>query len=246
MVKAPNANTSDCGNKKKNFAEDEVLKCLKILEYGGMDDLFELIPRIGIARDRRFNPHLIALLEHKDVMKREFAACAMGAMADEAFLEPLKAAFLKTRRLKDFGSRELQTAIIEAIGAIGDDDVVDFFLPELLNRRGAAGGGWNKKNNDATHRLIIEAIGAIAQQGRRRSLAALAELAMNEDPEIQVLALAELSGAYWHRPNDISDEVLRVIYSLTANDNPAVAEAALAALQNLADVGCARAEAFFR
>jgi hypothetical protein len=61
----------------------------------------------------------------------------MGAMADRAFLDPLKAAFLKTRRIKDFGNRELQSAIIDAIGAIGDDDAVEFFLPELLNRRGA-------------------------------------------------------------------------------------------------------------
>jgi hypothetical protein len=95
-------------------------------------------------------------------------------------------------------------------------------------------------------RCIIGAIGAIAQQGRPRSLAALEERAVNEDTEIQVMALAELSGAYWHRPNDISDTVLLDIHDLTASDNPAVAEAALAVLQNLADVGCARAEALFK
>ena len=233
-----------CGS-ENNFSEDAVLECLKVLESGETEDLFELIPRIGVVRDRRFHRPLLALLEHKDVRLREFAACAMGAMADGAFLEPLKAAFLKTRRNRDFGSRGLQVAIVEAIGAIGDDSVVEFLLPELLNRREAAGGGRNKKD-DTMHRWIIGAIGAIAQQGRPRSMAALAELATSEDHEIQVLALAELSGAYWHRPNDISDEVLRDIRDLTASDSPIVAEAALAALQNLADVGCARAEALFR
>jgi HEAT repeat protein len=235
---------ASCAN-KKHFSEDAVLECLKALESGETEKLFELLPRIGVVRDRRFYPHLLALLEHEDVRRREFAACAMGAMADAAFLEPLKAAFLETHRLKDFGGRELQAAIIEAIGAIGDDAAVDFFLPELLNPRGPAGGG-RKSSNSRMRRWIIGAIGAIAQQGRPRSLAALAELATNEDPEIQVMALAELSGAYWHRPNDISNKELRDIYDLTASDNPAVAEAALAVLQNFADVGCTRAEALFR
>jgi len=243
-VKKSKTETSDCGN-KKHFSEDAVLECLQVLESGETEDLFELLPRIGVVRDQRFHRVLLALLEHKDVRRREFAACAMGAMADVGFLKPLKTAFLKTCRARGFGSRGLQTAIIEAIGAIGDDSAVDFFLPELLNRRLSPRGGKNK-NNDGIRRWIIGAIGAIAQQGRPRSLAMLAELAVNEDPGIQVLALAELSGAYWHRPNDISDEVLEDIRNLTASDNSAVAEAALAALQNLADVGCARAEALFR
>ncbi|MDR0311751.1 MAG: HEAT repeat domain-containing protein [Acidobacteriota bacterium] len=235
---------TDYGNKKL-FAEDSVLECLKVLESGEAEDLFELLPRISVVRDQRFYPLLLALLKHKDVRHREFAAYAMGAMADEAFLEPLKKAFFKNRQISDFDGLELQTAVIEAIGAIGNDDAVDFFLPELLKLRGATDGERTKKD-EGMRRCIIGAIGAIAQQGRPRSQAALAELAANKDPEIQIMALVELSGAYWHRPNDISDEVLRNIYGLTASRNRAVAEAALAALQNLADVGCRRAEALFR
>ena len=245
-MKASNTGTSGCGN-KKHFSEDAVLECLKVLESEETEDLFEILPRIGVVRDQRFRPFLLALIEHKDVRLRIFAACAMGAMADEVFLEPLKKAFLKTRQIRDFGINELQIAAIEAIGAIGDDAAVDFLLPELLlNRRKVAGRDRNK-NDGEIRRCIIGAIGAIAQQGRPCSLAALADMAINnDDPEIQVLALSELSGTYWHRPNDISDELLRDIYGLTAGGNPAVAEAALAALQNLADVGCTRAEALFK
>lgn len=239
-----NKGISDYGNKKL-FSEDSVLECLKVLESGETEDLFELLPRISIVRDRRFYPLLLALLEHKEVRRREFAACAMGAMADGVFLEPLKKVFYKNRQLRDFGGRELQVAIIEAIGAIGNDDAVDFFLPELLNLRQAAAVGRNKKDDEMC-RCIIGAIGAVAQQGRPRSLATLAELATSEDPQIQVMALAELSGAYWHRPNDISDDALSDIYGMTAIGNRTVAEAALAVLQNLADVGCKRAEALFR
>ena len=243
-MKASNTETSDCGNKKQ-FSEDAVMECLKVLESGETENLFNFLPRIGVVRDQRFRPYLLALFKHKDIRRREFAACAMGAMADEAFFEPLKAAFLKTRRFRDFGGRELQTAIIEAIGALGNDAAIDFLLPELLNPRGKAGGGRNSKDR-GIRRWIIGAIGAIAQQGRPRSLAVLEKLAVNEDPEIQVMALTELSGTYWHRPNDIGDEMLRDIYDMTASGNPAVAEAALAVLQNLADVGCARAEALFK
>ena len=92
---------------------------------------------------------------------------------------------------------------------------------------------------------IIESLGAIAQQGGTRSLEALLELAVHADPEIQAQALSELSVAYWHRPNEIEDSTLERIYELTTHHEALVAESALAALQNLADVGCRRAEAFF-
>jgi hypothetical protein len=92
---------------------------------------------------------------------------------------------------------------------------------------------------------IIESLGAIAQQGGSRSLDALVELVTHDDPEIQAQALSELSVAYWHRPNEVSDSVLERIYVLTTHPEAIVAESALAALQNLADVGCRRAEAYF-
>ena len=74
---------------------------------------------------------------------------------------------------------------------------------------------------------------------------ALTELVTHDDPEIQAQALSELSVAYWHRPNEVSDSILQKIYELTTHHETIVAESALAALQNLADVGCRRAEAFF-
>jgi len=51
--------------------------------------------------------------------------------------------------------------------------------------------------------------------------------------------------AYWHRPNEIADSTLNRIHELIDDRTPVVAESALAALQNLADVGCRRAEDLF-
>jgi HEAT repeat protein len=238
------------GSKKsKRFSEDMIRDCLAVMESGDTEDLFEIIPRIGVLRDSRFNEPLMALLSHDDIKRREFAAYSMGAIGDRSFLEPLKKAFFQAKQLKGFGAHELQIAIIEAIGAIGDDAAVDFFLPALKTCCATKAATERKtgasRNAGRMSRWILESLGAIAQQGGNRSLEALFELVTHDDPEIQAMALSELSVAYWHRPNEIEDSVLEKIYELTTHQNPIVAESALAALQNLADVGCCRAEAFF-
>jgi HEAT repeat protein len=239
--------------KTKRFSDDMIRESISIMESGNIEELFEIIPRIGVLRDPRFKEPLLSLLDHEDIKRREFAAYAMGAMADRGFLDPLKKAFFQARQLKGFGSRELQIAIIEAIGAIGDDAAVDFFLPTLKSccatKAAAEVKGGEKGAGKIAGRMsqwIIESLGAIAQQGGNRSLDALIELTDHPDPEIIAQALSELSVAYWHRPHDIDDFTLEKIYSLTSHNVAIVAESALAALQNLADVGCNRAESLFR
>jgi len=235
--------------KPKRFSEDMFRECLSVMESGDIEDLFEIIPRIGVLRDARFNEPLLDLLAKGDLKRREFAAYSMGAIGDRCFLEPLKKAFSQAKQLKGFGARELQIAIIEAIGAIGDDAAVDFFLPALRTCCATKAAADRKKRASKSagrmSKWIIESLGSIAQQGGGRSLEALCELAGHDDPDIQAQALSELSVAYWHRPNDIEDSILEKIYQLTTHPNANVADSALAALQNLADVGCRRAEGYF-
>jgi HEAT repeat protein len=234
--------------KPKRFSEDMIRECLSIMDSGSIEDLFEIIPRIGVLRDPRFHEPLIALLSSRDVKKREFAAYSMGAMGDRSFIEPLKKAFLHAQQLKGFGAQELLVAIIEAIGSIGDDAAVDFFLPTLTACCATKAAGKNKGSQKNARRMgkwIIDSLGAIAQQGGKRSLKALLELASHHDPEIQAHALSELSVAFWHRPNEVDDSTLEKICELTTHPEPLVAESAVAALQNLADVGCRRAEKLF-
>jgi HEAT repeat protein len=234
--------------KRERFSEDMIRECLAVMESGDIEDLFEIIPRIGVLRDARFKDPLLSLLYHQDIRRREFAAFAMGAMADRSFLDPLKQSFLKAKQLKGFGARELQIAVIEAIGSIGDDAAVEFFLPVLKRccaTEAKAGNRRSEKIADKMSKWIIESLGAIAQQGGIRSLDALVELTEHENADIQALAVSELSVAYWHRPNDISEATLQKIYDLTTDRESIVAESALSALQNLADVGCVKAEALF-
>jgi HEAT repeat protein len=215
-----------------------IQECLHVMESGNTEDLFEIIPRIGVLRDSRFHEPLLAMLNHKDALRREFAAYSMGAMRDPQFLEPLKKAFCVVQGMKGPAAESLQIAIIEAIGVIGDDAAVEFFLPMLKDPE-------QDRRKGKLPRWIVESLGAIAQQGGERSMNALLELTWHGDPEIQAQALEELSVAYWHRPNEIADSTLARICELTQDHNPSVAESAVEALQSLADVGCKRAESLF-
>ena len=234
--------------KKARYSEDMIRDCLAVIDSGDIEDLFQILPRIGVLRDARFKKPLLALLAHKDVRRREFAAYAIGALRDKSALEPLKKAFAEARQLKGSGSRELQVAIIESIGTIGDDAAVDFFLSALRScggRKQPAGRKGAGGNAGRLSQWIIESLGAIAQQGGKRSLKALVELLDHDDAEIRALAISSLSGSYWHRPNEVADGTIQKIYRLTSARETVVAESALEALQNLADVGCRRAEEFF-
>lgn len=234
--------------KKARYSEEMILDCLAVMESGDIEDLFEIIPRIRVLRDARFKKPLLAMLAHKDVRRREFAAYAIGALRDRSLLDPLKKEFAEARQLKGQGARELQIAIVDAIGTIGDDAAVDFFLSALRSCGGGKGSAAGKAAGKSAVRLgrwIIESLGVLAQQGGKRSLKALLELMDHDDAEIRAMAVSELSVSYWHRPNEVTDATIQKIYNLTSARETVVAESALSALQNLADVGCRRAEEFF-
>ena len=225
--------------KKSRFSEELISDCLLVIEQGDIEDLFDLIPRIGVLCDSRFKKPLTKLLFQKDLKRREFAAYAMGAMHDREFLESLERVFLETRGLKGTGIAELQVAVIDAIGCIGEDAASDFFLPILQDADAC------KRSGKRMAQWIVESLGFIAQQGGERSLAALLELTGHGDHKVQAQAISELSVAYWHRPNEVADSTLERIFELTRSRSAIVAESALAALQSLADVGCRRAESLF-
>lgn len=145
-----------------------ILDCLDVIESGDIEDLFETLPRIRVLRDTRFKKPLLAMLAHKDVRRREFAAYAIGALRDRSLLDPLKKEFAAARRLKGQGARDLQIAIVDAIGTIGDDAAVDFFLSALQScaaGKGATAGKAAGKNARRLSQWIIESLGVLAQQG---------------------------------------------------------------------------------
>lgn len=225
--------------KTKSFSEELIQDCLRVLRSESIEDLFEIIPRIGVLRDRRFHEPLLSLLDCEDTKKREFAAYALGAMGNQEFLAALRKVFLEAESMRGRAAEEFQIAVIEAIGAIGDDAAADTFMPILRADRDSM------KPSGKLWKFIVESLGAIAQQGGERALRGLLEMTYCKDPRICAQALGELAVAYWHRPNDVPDEMLVRICELIQDKNAIVAESALSALQSLADVGCARAERLF-
>jgi hypothetical protein len=224
--------------RKTQFSEEAIIDCIGVLESGDLEELFEIIPRIGVLRDSRFHEPLLALLRDPDYKKREFAAYAMGAMGSKEFLQPLQEAFKKVEKSRGSAEEELQLAIIEAIGAVGGDDAVRLLVPILKRPE-------SSKANKKLRKWIVESLGAIGQQGGERSLETLLEITEHEDQNLRALAISELSVAFWHRPNELPESYLRRIHELTKDQNAPVAESALSALQSLADVGCRSAEKLF-
>jgi HEAT repeat protein len=225
---------------KTRFSEDLIQSCLGVLTEGKVEDLFEIIPRIGVLRDPRFTEPLLAMLQHPDLRRREFAAYAMAAVGNVDFLDPLKKCFAETKGLLGPAAEELQVAVLEAIGAIGDDGAAEFFVSALPSTDS------ERRTKTKMRRAVVEAMGAVAQQGGERALDALLTLTRHGDPELRAQAVAELSVAYWYRPNEIPESTLQRIYELRDDADENVSESAVAALDSLADVGCRRAERLFR
>jgi HEAT repeat protein len=225
---------------KTRFSEDLIQACLDVLKAGQVEDLFELIPRIGVLRDPRFTEPLLAMLKHRDTRRREFAAYAMAAVGNGEFLDPLRQCFEEIKKLRGAAAEELQVAVLEAIGAIGDDGAAEFFLALLESTEPEL------SSNARMRRAVVEAMGALAQQGGKRALDALLRSTRHGDPELRAQSVAEISVAYWHRPNEIPESTLQRIYELREDPDEGVSQSAVAALDSLADVGCRRAERLFR
>lgn len=232
--------SNSASESKTHFSEDLIQGCLDVLTSGEIEDLFEIIPRIGVLRDPRFTEPLLALLKHRDTRRREFAAYAMAAVGNGEFVDPLKQCFEEIKELRGAAAEELQVAVLEAIGAIGDDGAAEFFLAVLESTDP------ERRAKARMRRGVVEAMGAVAQQGGERALDALLGLTRNGDPELRAQSVAELSVAYWHRPNEIPESTLQRIYQLREDPDDGVSQSSVAALDSLADVGCRRAERLFR
>ncbi len=231
--------TSNKGNGTHSLHESSyrhaVERCLNILRTGKINELYSILPQIGVLRDESFLEPLLELLRSRDGKKREFAAHALGVMENPKALRFLYQALNDPLTTQGKGNIAVETAIIDAMGEIGSDEAV-VYLCQMLNI---------SEPNDLFARkrreLAIEALGAIAQQGGVRALEILYELLDAPDAETKIDAIPEIAVAFWHRPNEIPDRVLEKLLKLTADSNPSVRSTALSELKTLAEFGCQKA-----
>ncbi|MBI1746112.1 MAG: HEAT repeat domain-containing protein [Acidobacteria bacterium] len=211
-----------------------VRRCLEALAQADMDRLYDILPELGVHRHEDFLPPLFALLNHTDRRKQEFAAHALGAVGDPKALVPIQQKLTDPQTSKGPGCESLQTALIDALGEIGEDAGV-VILKSLLDR---------KADPFASRRqeLVVEALGMIAQQGGNKALNLLVDLLSAKTPALQLTSITEISVAFWHRPNEIPGHVFSQLVALSTSRNAAVRVTAIAELETLANLGCAKAK----
>jgi hypothetical protein len=211
-------------------------QCLESMASLKGTDLLAIIPHISVLRDSRFLDPLLAMLEDPNGRKREFAILALGALRDPRALPGLVRCF-KTLEKGTHSSRwSLQLAIVHTLGDIGSDEATPL-LKGLLRNLPA-----HPRHRTDRELRIIGSLGHIAQQGGTRALEALMEMAAGRNTFRCTHAIPEIAVSFWHRPNEVPAKVLRLLLDRLDDADPHVQEAAFEALENLAHLGCVKAE----
>lgn len=212
--------------------------CLRLLESGTEQQLYEILPHMSVVRSPAFVEPLLKLLKTGTLRQKEFAALAMGTLQDDRCLDALSEAFLEVAQDKDEKARSVQTAIVVGLGDTGEERAVEALLRiyEIAFENDSFGPG--------RRRLVLSALGALAQQGSVQAEQELVRFMGEKNPSIRAQAVMELSVAYWHRPNDLPRETFEKIVALAEQRGAEVRSAALSALSNLANLGCRAAERY--
>jgi hypothetical protein len=220
--------------------EEPVVRFLKILQSGSRRQLFALLPTLAVVRSAFFLRPLLKLLRCNDRYRQEFAALALGAQGDPGCINPLFQLFEDEALFQGPGSHRLQAAVLFALGDTGLEQAVS----PLISIYGLAG----RRDRFAKRRkrLVLSALGALAQQSCTPAERELIHLCRDSPDELGAFAISELAVAYWHRPTAVPDTVLHEIISTARQGSGEKRKAALSALSNLADLGCPAAERFFR
>ena len=210
--------------------------CLQIISEGEVDLIYEILPHIRVVRSREFYAPLVKLLNGGNYDQRAAAAAALGSLGLPECIEPLQEAFKSIDLSKKRGAHVLQASIVRALGEIPAPVSVKI-LDEIARIE-------TVEDTFALRRpaLIVGALGQLAQQEVTQAEASLIRFLSDHDPVIRSLAVTEVALAYWHRPNLISGTLLQQILDLTGDKSEDVANAAVAALTSLAQLGCHKAE----
>jgi len=213
--------------------------CAQLLRRGRLADCYELLPQLGVAKDCRALPVLRKLLTCGERTREEMAVCGLAALGDPAAIPWLLRKISHPAIRRGAGSQRLQTAVLDAIGEIGNDDATPGLM--RLFRREIPADTFRRKRR----LIIIDVLGLIAQQGGRRALDELATLIEHPDFCFRAQAISAIAGAFFNRPNEIPGEIFERLLARFRDSNLYVQDALIGALESLADVGCRRAAALF-
>jgi hypothetical protein len=231
------SNTRTASRCDKKHHDDVVDSCLEVLQKGKSKDLFDFLPKISVLRDPCFIEPLLEMLHGKQLRKREFAALGLAELITPKTTAELCRCLQEKVEKVTPSYQRFQFAILQSIGRIGSDQAVET-LAELVRSRKEpwVNPKWKEK--------IIDALGQIAQQGGKRALQALVDIVQGKDAALAVDALQEMSVAFWPCPNALPKKIFDLIAERLSAKNEILKDAAWEAMEDLARLGCRRAEKF--
>lgn len=217
---------------------DEVVdSCLDVLQKGKSKDLFDFLPKISVLRDPCFIQPLLDMLHGNQLRKREFAAMGLSEISTpQTTLALCRCLQEKVEKVTPSYQR-FQFALLQSIGRIGSDQTVEPLMELVRSRKNPwANPKWKQK--------VIDALGQIAQQGGKKALLALEEIVQGKDVALAADALQEIAVAFWPCPNVLPKKVFDMIAQRLSAKNAILKNAAWEAMEDLARLGCRRAEKF--
>jgi len=209
--------------------------CLRIIEIRDYDQILGVLPHIRILRSDEFFDPLLKLLNEGRADQKAAAALALGCLGDDRCIPHLSQAYYQAGESEKYRNQNLRAAVIEALGELASKQAVEALLE-------VAAESPLKNESFGELEFIISSLGQLAQQGIEGAEDQLVILMNSEEnPVITSLALTEVMVSYWHRPNEVPDELFDQISESASNGQKEVVRAAVTSLSSLIQLGCNRA-----
>jgi HEAT repeat protein len=200
---------------------------------------YDILPHVSVTKQKCLLPLFREYLDHEERDVQLLAVCALGAIGHDEAVPWLLALFEREDTFHGAGCQKLQTNILHALGEIGHDSA-SIPLMELFDRQIPRDNFRRKRRL-----IIIESLESIARQGGGIALRKLVECLDHDDFLIRATAVTSISGAFWHRPNELPEEIFNRLLELLNDRDLYVQYSLISALENLADIGCERAADLF-
>jgi len=212
--------------------------CLRLIERGDSDQLYEILPHLRIIRSPLFFDPLIRLFTEGNLDQKAVAALALGCLGDEKCISILCRVYEQEGTGENVRSQALRSAILEALGELPTRDSAD-----ALIRLAAESPEKCEKSGDPE--TVISSLGYLAQQGIEEAEEQLIRLmSSTRSPAIASLSLTEVLVAYWHRPDAVPESLLEKVVDIASNNSGIVARSAMTALSSLVRLGNERARLY--
>ncbi len=209
------------------------------MQNGSQRGRYGVLPHIRVLHLPAFVAPLLELLQSSEKDQQQLAALALGSLGDPETVQPLFEAFMKSVNSGGDPDRSLQTAIIVSLGEIGEGSAVEPLLK--IYEWTASSGNFVLRRK----KPVLTAVGNLAQQGCRLAEGKLRQFLREEKAGLQAQALSELCISYWHRPQELSEDLRLEMLSKIESPSEEVREIALSSLSTLADLGCWGVEHYF-